>query len=1107
MSLNPEQEAAVHEPSRDFVLAAAAGSGKTRVLTERFVRGVDSDGRDAFASTLAITFTEKAAGELWQRVRAGVAERRGSEMAAHTDLAWISTIHSMCSRLLRRHALDAGLDPWFVIGSPVELGVLRQRAFHQVADEALDIGSPSAMVIEALGLPGAFSTVLGLSERVRAMGLSPHDIETAPGVDVSHLARMVDDLQAMADQYSPLKQTKTVIDNREWLIGFVAAGRRWMAGSLGVAEFASLAASPRQKAVGAPEVKEIANAAKEVIEQLALVAAQEMVRPFEQGLIDLAAAFTDRYAFARKQANLLDFEDLQGHVISLFGRRPDIAARYHAQFSSVMIDEFQDTNALQIQLIRSLAPRGFATVGDERQSIYRFRHADVDIFTRRVTDADTSLTLRTNYRSHPELVDFFNDFFGAEPFWPQDFMRLEAGRDDDGPASPFSDARVTALLVDEDMCGQNKDEDEATILANHVRDLIARGAQPGDIVILLRAMTSAETFAGALRDAGIEVFVASGGTYFDRPEVIDLEMLLRVISNTKDDEAVLHVLAGPLCDLSDNALARIRLRAGAGTLWSSCRTPDGELDAGDAAKLARVLEVVEWFRVQGGRTGLADMIHEACERLEYDLTLFATGFEGARAWVNVLKLARIAQDFEQITPGDPQAFLEFLALKRELEGRETLAAFAAEEVGAVRIMSVHAAKGLEFPVTIFANLGRRAASNGSIVLSTIGGRAFLGMKVPAGDQGEDSLPTSGYREAQRLELEADLAEEKRLFYVACTRAQEALVLCGRTSFSKEAESPRLVGWLREALGFGGADTILEGAVNVGSSVVHVRTPVPVECGPVGLSRPKADPDVVRIAQTARDISSADASATIDRISYSGLALHRKCAYRFYVSNIVRMGARTPETTGNDTAVALGTAVHALLKVSGGTDTSLPQGRIDEICTAAGLPLEFAGEAVGLVQAFQASRIGQRIAACTNVVRERPFAVPLGATVLDGFIDVIGWEGETALIVDYKTGDPERQRDAEEYRAQAECYAVAAFALGARRVEVCFFELKGGGREIPFVYEYADSATLSASIAAEIEEVRCGAYRPLERYSPYACPECPALGSLCPVSSPGKKPSG
>ncbi|MHB9004629.1 MAG: RecB family exonuclease, partial [Coriobacteriia bacterium] len=247
--------------------------------------------------------------------------------------------------------------------------------------------------------------------------------------------------------------------------------------------------------------------------------------------------------------------------------------------------------------------------------------------------------------------------------------------------------------------------------------------------------------------------------------------------------------------------------------------------------------------------------------------------------------------------------------------------------------------------------------------------------------------------------------------------------------------------------------------------------------------------------------------TIDRISYSGLSLHRKCPYRFYVTNVMRMGGRTAEATGNDAAVALGTAVHALFKVWGETDAPLAPTRIDEICAAAGLPSDMRAQAIDLVRAFKSSDTGRRIDSCTRVLRERPFAIMLGQTVLDGFIDVIGWEGKNALVVDYKTGDPSREGDAEEYRTQAECYAIAALALGAQRVEVRFVELKGGGREIPFEFTGEDSRELKSRYTAEIDGIVTGAHRPLGRYSPYACPECPALGSLCPVSSPVRRSSG
>lgn len=1105
MELNLEQKIAVQESSRDFVLAAAAGSGKTRVLTERFVNAVAACGRDAFTSTLAITFTEKAAGELWQRVRDGVARASGSEMAAHTDLAWISTIHSMCSRLLRRHALEVGLDPSLVIGSPVELGILKQQAFEDIALLALDQRGASATLIHQLGHAGAFKVVVDVAERVRAMGLTARDIETAPAMHRSTVAALLTDLENLAAEYESLARSQTVIDNLEWLTGFIASAHEWSLGRMQAEAFARIASSPRQNRRGA--AAETAQAVKDVAEELALLAAQEAVRTHEQALVELVQAFTERYARSRRETNLLDFEDLQSYVVELFERHPEIAARYHAQFSSVMIDEFQDTNAMQVRLIESLAPQGFAAVGDERQSIYRFRHADVDIFTRRVSDAATRHTLRTNYRSHPELVSFFNDLFGAEPFWPDDFMRLRAGRQDSGDETVLANSRITALLVDEALCGDSRDADEARIIAAHVRRLVDGGVDPADIVILLRAMTVAETFAGALRDAGVEVFVASGGTYFSRPEVIDIEMLLRVVANTKDDEALLHVLAGPLTALSDDGLANLRFSSDGGSLWSACLTATGSLASEDQASLARLIEMVQWFKAQAGSIGLAEMIHEACERLEYDLTLFASGFDGARSWVNVLKLARIAQEFEQANPGDPQAFLEYLDLKRELEGRESLAAFAAEDVDAVRIMSVHAAKGLEFPVTIVANLGRRPVTRGGIVLSTIGGTAFLGMKLPAGESGSDALATVGYREAQRRESEADLAEEKRLFYVACTRAREALVLCGRTDFSKEAESPRLIGWLRDALRFGSPESICEGPVPVGDSTVSVLTPVPVECGPVGIVRPSPEPDILRIAAHEQASPPDTGTATIERISYSGLSLHRKCPYRFYVTNVMRMGGRTAEATGNDAAVALGTAVHALFKVSGGASASLTPERIDEICDAAGLQSDMRGQAIDLVRSFERSDTGLRIASCSRVLRERPFAVMLGETVLDGFIDVIGWEGENALVVDYKTGDPSREHDAEEYRTQAECYAIAALALGAERVEVRFVELRSGGREIHFDFTRDDSNELLSRYTAEIDDIVAGTYRPLGTYSPYACPECPALGNLCPVSSPVPRSSG
>ena len=662
------------------------------------------------------------------------------------------------------------------------------------------------------------------------------------------------------------------------------------------------------------------------------------------------------------------------------------------------------------------------------------------------------------------------------------------------------------ILVDEAAC-PGKGADEAEIVATHVRGLVDSGVPQGDIAILLRAMTNADTFAGALRDAGLEVFVASGGTYFDSPEVVDLEMLLRVAANTHDDEALLHVLCGPMTALSPDALGRVRRAVGKGRpLWSACDVESLNLDAGDARSLMRTVEGIEWLRHRSGRTGLADLIHEVCEMLEYDLTLFARGYAGVRAWSNVLKLARIAGDFESGSPGDPGVFLEYLRLKREIEGRESLAAFAVEGIDAVRIMSIHAAKGLEFPVTVVADLGRGTPAPGGIVLSTGGGRAFLGMKLPACEQTDESIRTLGYEMAVSAESDAGLAEAKRLFYVACTRARDALVLSGRTAFDREADSARPVGWIRQILGLAAAGSIVEGDRRIGSALVRVLTPQPGRCGSVGTARPRVQEHTLALAASERSVAESEREVGIERISYTGLARYRACPYRFYVTSIARLGPGHPRDTDGHDPSALGNAVHAVLRTASGTELP-PSWRIEELCRSAQLPEPDWSRVARLSQAFLDSETAARVRGCARVHREMPFAVPIEGVLLDGAVDLIAWDADAAIVVDYKTGRPTEGGDHAAYRAQAGCYALAAFAMGAARVEVRIVELNSEGSAIVFDFDRVLEPELRSEVSATIASIVSGQFDPLDRYDGFVCPECPAYGNLCPISGPGQKHAG
>jgi RecB family exonuclease len=262
---------------------------------------------------------------------------------------------------------------------------------------------------------------------------------------------------------------------------------------------------------------------------------------------------------------------------------------------------------------------------------------------------------------------------------------------------------------------------------------------------------------------------------------------------------------------------------------------------------------------------------------------------------------------------------------------------------------------------------------------------------------------------------------------------------------------------------------------------------------------------MEIARTTRSSPGHVVHYRPERISYSGLALYEACPYRYYVTGVARLGSRSPDGTGNAEAVALGNAVHAVLRTA--VEFELPsQERVHEICRTAGLPATAESEVARLAGEFLGSETALRAAGSSRVAREMPFAVPLGDTLLDGALDMIAWEGDSALIVDYKTGGADRQIDAEAYRTQAECYAVAAFAMGASLVEVRFVALRQACQATVFEYGIGDAGALRAKIESRIESLRHGEYEPLRRYDPFACPECPVLGNLCPVSAPGRKPA-
>ena len=491
------------------------------MLVERVVRAVCDRGLDV-DSILVITYTRRAAGELRTRIRAALLERGRHELARELDGAWISTIHGFCARLLRAYPLAAGLDPRFRELDEAQAAVLRSEAFGEALAEFCSGNEPQRLeLLATYGSGGLRRMLTSVYETLRAAGREL-DLEVAPrpelGERVEELRTAATVLAADPDATDAQAQAANELlellerdrrpDRLMGLGGFKARGDR------AAAYCEALAA----------------------VEQAALDEAAARDRALLQELLTL---FAGRYAEAKARESALDFEDLQLEARDLLRSQPELREREQARFRSILVDEFQDTNRLQteiVDLLRTPETELFF-VGDEFQSIYGFRHADVQVFRERRDAVEQPLSLTLNYRSRPEVLAAVNELFGSH--FGGEFQELAAAAEFPDPVFGHP---VELLVTDKESykdSGVHWRRGEARAVARRVRELVDAGAAtPGEIVLLFAAGTDAEWYEDELRRAGLPTYRATGKGYFGQQQVVDLLTYLRLLQNRYDDEAL-----------------------------------------------------------------------------------------------------------------------------------------------------------------------------------------------------------------------------------------------------------------------------------------------------------------------------------------------------------------------------------------------------------------------------------------------------------------------------------------------------------------------------------------------------------------------------------------
>lgn len=844
-TLMPQQLQIVKTLDRPLFVSAGAGSGKTFTLTRRIVYALSPESGpfvEHLDQVLAITFTKDAAAEIRDRVRRALIDGGMDEEALTVDDAWISTIHGMCSRILRAHALELGIDPEFTVLTDTD--ELMDQAVEHVLGRATapDAAPELAASLKALyawypmaGEGGSFGTGTTIKGLVR--DLLELSSQLPGGMDDVRVARGQADTSALADAYrAALGASKAATEKAQTALDAIDAFEASGKTMVDAARLMMSCTMPRaSKAFPKEQVELLKAEAADAFINIVLACGG----PALDALVGLARSVEAEYRALKAAQSALDNNDLLRMAYEALRDYPAIRAAYEGRFKMVMIDEFQDTDQMQVDLIRYLTgagERALCTVGDAQQSIYRFRGAEVEVFRRQerkvgstaaseataVADAPAGelVKLVRNFRSHDEVLRYVARVFdGDDGGLMQGFLDLEAsdGRKD----TLVADASRRQALFVAGGSTQERTQAKARAIAERFRALADAGQPQGSMVLLLGRMTNADAYAQAFRDQGLDCVIAGGSVFAQAAEVQTVRALVCALANPADTaQGLMPLLASPMFALGAQEFLALATKLDSETGETSRRNIDAGIMSDfdvpglrDLPLVTRAREVLRYALRRVSRDSFAAIARNVVNASGWFVRLAQRGPEGKAIAANVLKALDAVAEAEAEFGNSPRSIA--LAFDRFLAGKEAPGALNEEGDGAVRIMTVHASKGLEYPVVAVAECFGVRKSSGAAQMGRVEGGAqvvalparFDGVKLADGTfvKGDDvkkqfehafkgkgtslwlppelmedvcatGSPAEAFARLRNDDLRLSLEERARLLYVAMTRARELVIL-------------------------------------------------------------------------------------------------------------------------------------------------------------------------------------------------------------------------------------------------------------------------------------------------------------------------------------------
>ncbi|HKO44104.1 MAG TPA: UvrD-helicase domain-containing protein [Pyrinomonadaceae bacterium] len=1001
-TLEPAQAKAAYTLDRHISVTAGPGAGKTTVLVERYLHILREKKPSSIDQIVAITFTNRAANEMRERLRKALdtllATATGPERARWMrykrtlDGAVITTIHGLCMRLLREFPVEAGLDPQFMLLDEHRASTLLASSVEESLSEFIGKRDEAVSRLTAgIGRPLLATALWEMYLKVRGQGLSFDRIleQTATShaatEDYDALCNELDSLMndlIFAPGLTPAANEKRGEAQRAWpkISEMLRTDDIPLADYCGtIVEFREAARPTASGRIG-PTIKRIdelfwGESKEKSFGRLPQMKFDLLARDYAIALVRLLQSIDRRFNEKKQELSALDFDDLQLRTIELL-RRPEVLQRAYQRYKYFLVDEFQDTNGLQRDLLKALALHTGARanlfiVGDRKQSVYGFRGADVDVFARTTEEmlgaGGESVPLPLNFRSQPQLINFFNYLF-AKFFQSGEIVDKaelsELGFVEHEPSEARREARDQPPLVelmvdtlsaeDDPKAKQDPRERDARQIVKRIIELTSQasgeqirrsGRGPAgsaafeyrDIALLFRAMTNVPVYEAEFRRAGIPFQTVLGKGFYEREEITDLIQLCRFLDNRTDELALAAVLRSPLCGISDNTLLALRLgprvgetlpdsapqpRRHARPLFRALRTQDeiDFIDDDERNALKKAYELLSALFERRNRYPIGDLLRYAVDASSFTTVIAAT-YDGAQRLANIEKLFGLAERFERSGAHLIRDFVKYVHDFEAIGSRESEGQLD-DSANAVKLMTIHQAKGLEFPVVIIPDLHRSKPTwEGYFLLDRHRG---LTLKVPNG-RGQMVSGRTFTVFSERSQWRENF-ESMRLLYVAATRAQDRLILSGATKdVSKLANGSDT--WLQliwQALDLGLRSQT--GVIDLAEDT-QLRTTFNIteETEPTLDADRDTDSATINLAADFSEVFpllrplEAERNSAVHRFSVTQLINYRRCPRQYYFDRVLHVptadqlavwnDAEAPEPPANLTATLKGAVIH------------------------------------------------------------------------------------------------------------------------------------------------------------------------------------------------------